>query len=44
MNRRPWVLPLGTAGLFLIAGCASLEGPATMTLTSCTARARRPPS
>ena len=34
MNRRPWVLPLGTAGLFLIAGCASLERPATMTLTS----------
>jgi outer membrane protein OmpA-like peptidoglycan-associated protein len=33
MNRRPWVLPLGTAGLFLIAGCAWMDGPVTATTT-----------
>ena len=33
MKGRPWVLPLGTAGLVLMTGCASLSAPVATTTT-----------
>ena len=34
MRGRPWVLPLGTAGLVLITGCASLSTPVVTTTSA----------